>query len=163
MSSIEEKNGIVYIGMQRYYIEDLNKRNFYLENCTPYYFKIGFDEFVDGSWTGLLQQISDYLIEEYDYDMEKLLDFSVQWSKQKIFTIDNKSHALYKLKNGIYLNGNHTAVHSCWFLHDLLHFFGVNIDECRLLIKKKPITESPDVKEYYKKIVKDMFYNFIVR
>ena len=64
--SIEDKYGIVYLGMQRYYKEDLTKRDFNLEHCTPNYFKIGYDEFIESSWGHLLQQVADYLIEEYD-------------------------------------------------------------------------------------------------
>ena len=162
-SSIEAKYGIVYLGMQRYYKEDLHKRDFFLENCTPYYFKIGYDEFIDSRWTGMLQQICDYLIEEYDYDEEKLLSFSVEWSKQKIFIKESNNHGHYKLKNGLYINANHTAVHCCWLLQDILNFFGVNLNECTLLIKKKPISELKEVKEYYKKMVKGMFCEYLIQ
>lgn len=40
MESIENKYGIIYFGNQHYYNEDLSKRDYNLENCTPFYFQI---------------------------------------------------------------------------------------------------------------------------
>ena len=159
--SIEKEYGIVYVGMQRYYKENLHKRDFLLESCTPYYLQIGSDEFVDSTWIGMLQQACNYLIEESDFDQERIISFRVDWSKQSIFVKESTSHAHYKLKSGLYINVNHTAVHSCWLLQELLKFFEVNLDNCTLLVKKKPISETAEVKEYYQGLVKDMFCEYV--
>lgn len=160
-NSIEDKYGIVYLGNQRYYKEDLTKRDFYLEHCTPAYFKIGHDEFVESSWGHLLQKVADYLIEEYDKTKEELLEFSVDWSKQKIFLVQKKA-AYLELKNGMFINTNHTAVHCCWILQDLLKFFNVDLKECELIIKRKPIAEATEVKDYYNAAVKEMFKEYVI-
>ena len=147
--TIEEKYGIVYFGSQHYYIEDLTKRDYVLENCTPYYFKIGYDEFIVSVWGDLIQRVANYLIEEYPKTLEELKQFSYKWGKQKLFLDAPKLASHFPLKNGLYINCNHTALHSCWTIQDMLDFFGVDIKECKLIIRRNPVAEVKEVKDYY--------------
>ena len=70
MSSIEEKYGIIYLGNKHYYIEDLSKRDYSLENCLPLYLKIEGEEIYESTWINLLPAVAEYLIDEFDLSME---------------------------------------------------------------------------------------------
>lgn len=159
--NIEEKYNIVYFGKRRYYIEDLSIRDYSLENTTPYYFSIGFDEFVETAWVQMLAVVTNYLIEEYQPKNEELLNFNLSWSKAKLFSETNKGVNKVKLNCGLFLNVNHTALHSCWVLQEILNYFNVDISKCKLIIHRNPIAEPDEVKTYIKKRVKDAFKVYV--
>ena len=161
MESIESKYGIIYFGNQHYYNEDLSRRDYNLENCTPVYFRIGNDEFAETGWINLLPKVANYLIEEYDISKESLMNFKLEWSKAQVF-IEKKKVNCIELTNGLHMNCNHTSLHSCWVLQDLMKFCGIHSLSCKLIIKRNPCAEHDEVKEYYKEKHKNEFRSYVL-
>ena len=52
------------------------------------------------------------------------------------------------LTEDLFINVNHTALHSCWFLQDLLDYFKVDRSTVRFLIHRPSGAEPENVKEY---------------
>ena len=68
----------------------------------------------------------------------------------------------YKVvKDGLYINVNHTALHSCWFLQDLLAFFHVDLANVHFLIHRPSSAEPKRVKDYIEKRFKRNFIEYI--
>ena len=113
---------VVFEGKRRYYIEDLSVRDYTLENTTPYQLQL-FDTVIEEtSWGELLRKVSLFLLERFPEYMDTITDFRCQWTKQVMYSREKKTN--YKvLTEELFINVNHTALHSCWFLQDLLDYF----------------------------------------
>ena len=143
----EVYENVVFEGKRRYYIEDLSVRDYQLENTTPYQLSINSKIIVATAWGKMLCDMVNYLLEIHPVDKELLLDFRTTWTKSAMFADTPKTNHK-NLTNGLYLNCNHTALHSCWLLQDLLALFEVNISEVTLLIHRPCSAEPANVKQY---------------
>ena len=161
-NELSKKYGIVLLLNKRFYREDLTKRDFTLENTRPEYFRIVGDEFSESSWGKLLKEVADYLIKEYEPSKEDLLEMKLEWTKQKVFIESQKISSCQLLENGLYINTNHTALHSCWVLQDLLNYFSVNLKEVELLIHRQPIAEEKEVKDFFINTNKENFKYYLI-
>lgn len=65
MSMIIGDNIIVFEGKKRYYVEDLTKRDFILENTTPHLLKIDDFDFNENTWVEMIRSLTLYLILKY--------------------------------------------------------------------------------------------------
>ena len=138
---------VVFEGKRRYYVEDLSIRDYQLENTTPYQLSIKDKIMIATSWGQMLCDMVNYLLEIYPLENETLLDFRSTWTKSAMFAaLPKTNHKI--LSNGLYLNCNHTALHSCWLLQDLLALFSVNISDVTLLIHRPCSAEPSNVKKY---------------
>lgn len=159
--TLEEKYGIIYVGNKHYYKMDLSTHAFDLENSTPLYLKIEGYELYENAWTNLVYEVVKYIVEEFEYSQEELLKYELEWSKAKLFTINPKAN--YKrLLNGLYVNCNHTALHSCWVIQDFIKFSGIALFDCMLIVQKKACSEIEEVKKYYKQKHKDEFKSYVL-
>ena len=138
---------VVFEGKRRYYIEDLSVRDYTLENTTPYQLQL-FDTVIEEtSWGELLRKVSLFLLERFPEHMDTITDFRCQWTKQVMYSREKKTN--YKvLTEELFINVNHTALHSCWFLQDLLDYFKVDRATVRFLIHRPSGAEPGNVKEY---------------
>lgn len=151
---------VVFQGKRRYYIEDLTERDYSLENTTPYQLEIMGKVIEEHAWGLLLCRTAGLLLEIFPNYKDKIFDFRCPWSKAAMFTPEQKTN--YKLVvEGVYINCNHTALHSCWFLQDMLDFFQVNKAEVGLLIHRPSSAEPKNVKEYIEKRFKKNFAHYI--
>lgn len=151
---------VVFEGKRRYYIEDLTERDYVLENTTPYQLEILGHIIDEHSWGGMLCKCSDLLLTLFPDYNEKILTFQCEWSKQKMYSEEAKTN--YKLvREGLYINVNHTAVHSCWFLQDILKFFNIDMVNVHFLIHRPSSVEPERVKAYIEKRFKRNFAEFI--
>ena len=152
---------VVFEGKKRYYIEDLTKRDYNLENTTPYQLSVYDRIIVATSWGKLLTDTVNYLCELNDYDNETLLHFRTEWTKAEIFvTVSKTNHR--QLANGLYLNCNHTALHSCWLLQDLLKLFSVELSGVTLLIHRPCSAEPENIKQYIEKRFKKGMIEYLI-
>ena len=143
----EVYENVVFEGKRRYYIEDLSIRDYKLENTTPYQLSIKEKIIVATSWGKMLCDMVNYLLEINPLEKETLLDFRSTWTKSAMFAaLPKTNHKI--LSNGLYLNCNHTALHSCWLLQDLLALFSVNVSDVTLLIHRPCSAEPTNVKQY---------------
>lgn len=151
---------IVFEGKRRYYIEDLTERDYSLENTTPYQLEILEHVIEEHAWGNLLCRTSELLLDLFPEYLDKLFEFRCSWSKAQMFTLEKKTN--YKpIKCGLYLNCNHTALHACWFLQDLLDFFQVDKSSVSFLIHRPSSAEPKKVKDYVEKRFKRNFIEYI--
>ncbi len=156
-----DEANIVFEGRKRYYKEDLTQRDYFLENTTPY--KLYIFEYVleEGAWGEMIRSLASLLISIYNVDKETLMSYKCGWSKAAMFTAEKKTN--HKMVDeGLYVNCNHTALHGCWFIQDLLDLFNVNKADVTLLIHRPSGAESKEVKEYLLRKAKHEFAEFLV-
>ena len=141
------ENTIVFEGKKRYYVEDLTKRDYSLECATPHLLKIDDYEIQENAWVEMLRNLTAYLISTSAKSKEDIVSFKTQWSKQNIFSLISKTN--YKqLDSDLYVNCNHTALHSCWLIQDLLDFFGIDKSKVYFLIHRTPYAEPKQANEF---------------
>lgn len=151
---------VVFEGTRRYYVEDLSERDYSLENTTPYQLDILGHVIEEHAWGLLLYRTADLLLTLFPDYKNKILSFQCQWTKAKMFTLEPKTN-FKPLQNGFYINCNHTALHACWFLQDMLDFFGIEKSSVSFLIHRPSSAEPKKVKEYVEKRFKRNFTEFI--
>ncbi len=151
---------VVFEGTRRYYVEDLSERDYSLENTTPYQLDILGHIIEEHAWGLLLYRTADLLLTLFPDYKDKILSFQCQWTKAKMFTLESKTN-FKSLQNGFYINCNHTALHACWFLQDMLDFFGIDKSSVSFLIHRPSSAEPKKVKEYVEKRFKSNFKEFI--
>lgn len=137
----------IYIdGKKRYYYEDLSKRDYNLENTRPFLLSIDGYELSESSWVELIRNLSAYLIGIKPDYKNNILNFKVDWTKAKIFT-KNKIVNSKMIDKNLYVNCNHTALHSCWLVQDLLKYFEIDLKKVKFLIFRPSGAEPEEVKE----------------
>lgn len=151
---------VVFSGKRRYYIEDLTERDYALENTTPYQIEILGNVIEENSWGLLLCKVSNLLLGLYPEYIEAITSFRCQWTKSVIFSTEQKTN--YKpIDYNLFLNCNHTALHSCWLLQDILDYFQIDKAGVRFLIHRPCSAEPEKVKGYIEKRFKNGFLDFI--
>lgn len=151
---------VVFEGKRRYYIEDLSQRDYSLENTTPYQLEIYGHVIDEHAWGAMMCKVSDFLLNLYPEYREQIFDFRCAWSKQSMYSTEQKTN--YRVvRDGLYINVNHTALHSCWFLQDLLAFFHVDLANVHFLIHRPSSAEPQRVKDYIEKRFKRNFIEYI--
>lgn len=151
---------VVFEGERRYYIEDLTERDYSLENTTPYQLEIFDHAIEEHSWGHLLCKTAELLLDLFPEYNEKIISFRCPWSKAQMFSLEARTN-FKLLKSGVYVNCNHTALHACWFLQDLLDFFCVDKSAVSFLIHRPSSAEPKKVKDYVEKRFKRNFAEFI--
>lgn len=152
---------VVFEGKRRYYIEDLTQRDYTLENTTPYQFELDGHAIEERAWTIMICNVAKLLLELYPSFKETVTDFRCPWSKAEIFYCEKRTNAK-EVYPGLYINCNHTALHSCWLIQDLLDYFGIDKSKVSLLIHRPCSAEPKKVKEYIEKRFKRGFIDFIM-
>ncbi len=151
---------VVFDGKRRYYIEDLTERDYSLENTTPYQLDILGRAIEEHSWGNLLCRTTELLLDLFPEYREKLLEFKCPWTKAQMFSLEEKTN--YKpINGGFYINCNHTALHSCWFLQDLLDYFKIDKSSVSFLIHRPSSAEPKKVKDYVEQRFKRNFADYI--
>lgn len=151
---------IIFEGRKRYYKEDLSERDYLLENTTPYKMII-FDYVLEESaWGEMLRSLCTLLLSLFPMSQEEILSFKCPWSKSNMFSAVKKTN--FKLVGQtLYINCNHTALHSCWLIQDLLDFYKIDKTNVSLLIHRPSGAESNEVKEYITSRVRNEFIIFL--
>lgn len=65
------------------------------------------------------------------------------------------------ISNGLFVNVNHTAVHSVWLIQDLLDLYKINKKDCSLVIKRPPFCEPKEITDYVEEQMKSGFVLFL--
>lgn len=151
---------VVFDGKKRYYIEDLTDRDYLLENTTPYQINIMGHSIEEHAWTSMLAAVVRFLLTVYPEKGREVLLFKCSWSKAAVFGTEERIN-FKEVASNLYINVNHTALHSCWLIQDLLDYFGVNKSEVHFLIHRPCSAEPKRVKEYIEKRFKSNFIEYI--
>lgn len=140
-------------GMKRYYVEDLTQKDYLLENTVPYKITVLGETIEEHSWGNLLCEVVKLLLVRAPKSVEKMLEFRVSWTKKPMFSIDKRTNHK-PVQAGLYLNCNHTALHSCWLLGEILDYFQIDKSEVVFLIHRAPSAEPKAAREYFENQVK---------
>jgi hypothetical protein len=152
---------VVFFGKRRYYVEDLSKRDFHLENTTPYQIKILDNLIIETSWTNLVCKVAQLLLTLYPEMETNIFDFRCDWTKAKMFSTEQKTN-YKKVKDNLFVNCNHTALHSCWLIQDLLNYFKIDTTQVYCLIHRPCSMEPQKTREYIEKRFIGGFKDFII-
>ena len=145
-----DKYNLLIINKQRFYKEDLSNRDFLLECTSPYMFSFNSSNIKENTWTNMLLKIVELFLKKAPKSTKELLEFKTDWSKAPIF-LDNPKVNCSELSIGIYLNVNHTALHSVWLIQDLIKLFNLPLEECSLIIRRPPYIEPEEIVDYIEK------------
>lgn len=122
--------------------------------------KIDDYEIQENAWVEMIRNLTAYLISTSAKSKEDIVSFKTQWSKQNIFSLIPRTN--YKqLDSDLYVNCNHTALHSCWLIQDLLDFFGIDKSKVYFLIHRAPYAEPKDAVDYFVNKFKEEFSLFL--
>lgn len=152
---------VVFSGKKRYYIEDLTERDYNLENTTPYQIEILDNPIEAHSWGAMLCQIANLLLKLFPDYLSNIMEFKCGWSKAAMFSKEAKTN--YKsINHGLYMNCNHTALHACWVIQDLLDYFKIDKSTVKFLIHRPCSAEPAHVKAYIEKRFKRGFIEYLM-
>ena len=146
MQSIYDKYNIVYIDGCRHYVVDLKTKEYTFENTVPYCINIYGENIFDSSWKNMIEKVVNYIDRINPKTTAEMLAIKNSWGKQAVFSEEKKANFIpFK---GIYLNGNHTAVHAMWTIQLLLQEYSIDLDKCKFIIRRSPAAEPKEVREY---------------
>lgn len=138
---------ILLEGTRRYYRENLEERDFYLENTTPYKIELLEYTLIKTSWVEMIKEVASVLLEINPKSIEELKEFRTDWSKQCYFSEVKKTN-YREINDGLFVNCNHTALHSCWLIQDLLDFFEIDKANVIMYIHRPSAAEPKDVRAF---------------
>ena len=154
------ENSVVFDGSKRYYLEDLTKRDYFLENTTPFQLFLCNHIIEEHSWGSLLAETVKLLLVLYP-NVKNLLSFQSSWSKAAMF-VDEPKKNYRELNDELYINCNHTAVHSCWFLQDILDFYKIEKNDVVFLIHRPAGAEPQNIRNHIESYIKEDFQSYLI-
>ena len=161
IQELYEKYNVTLYRRKRIYKEDLATRDYMLSNTTPYFFV--YKDFICKShaWGELLVNLANYLDYSISKSLDELTNFHTKWSKQDIYSYSKKTnHKL--LSNGLFLNCNHTALHACWLVQDILEFYGIDTSLVDFRIHRSFTNEPKELRERLTQEFIKEFSDFLV-
>ena len=159
-SLISLYNNVVFSGFRRNYVENLSERDYTLEGCTPYQIIINDVVLEDGSWGDILCKLATYLLDQFPEKMDSIEEFRAPWTKTAMFSSTKKTN-FKPIGANLFLNCNHTALHSCWLVQDLLDYFGIKKNDVRMLIHRPSSAEKSELKQHIEKLFLIGFKKYI--
>ena len=88
--NIFEKHNILLRGNERFYIEDLNERDYVLEGATPIYIMIDDKYLSERSWIGLIPKLALHLQSKSPKSKEELISYRTGWTKTPMYTAEKR-------------------------------------------------------------------------
>ncbi len=159
-SLISLYNNVEFNGFRRNYVEDLSERDYALEGCTPYQIIINDVVIEDSSWGDILCKLAIYLLDKFPEKLDNIEEFRTPWTKATIFSSVKKTN-FKPIGSNLFLNCNHTALHSCWLIQDLLDYFGIKKSDVRMLIHRPSSAEKSELKQHIEKLFLIGFKKYI--
>jgi len=153
--TIEEKYNIYYFNNKRYYKADFASDVMLLQDTIPYCFEYKDIKIYESAWNRLTVKILEMLDEINPLSEAALLGLEYPWSHVDVFSTKKKTNFL-KFKD-IYINTNHTATHSGMSIRFLMETYGCDLKDCILCIRRHPIAEPSEVRNYYREQTKRAF------
>lgn len=139
---------------------NLKNRSLGFESFAPFLFEYQDISIQTGSWGNMALEILTALDNKHPKSEEELLNIRYNWSKSLVFS-KTKSSNFIPYKN-IFLNVNHTSLHSLWSIQQLLTEYDVDLDKARLLIFRHPGGEAPIVREYFRNLTTSSFRSALI-
>lgn len=146
--TIEDKFGIQYFNKKRYYKYDLSPELMVLGDTIPYFFEYNGKRIYESAWNRLTVKILEMLDSINPLPNETLLALEYKWSKTVVFSETKRTNFL-PFKD-IFINTNHTATHAGMNIQLLLKTYGVDPADCIFYIRRHPVAEPAEAREYYR-------------
>lgn len=163
LDDLFNKYNIVLNGDERIYVQSLTERDYNLESTTPFCLVIdNFLELREKAWTRIVKGVAKYLQTNYPLPLDELYEYRTEWSKAAVFGPDKFLDNCEKVCEDLYVSVNFTALHSLWFIQDLLKLYKIDLSSCYLMIHRSPIAEPLEVQEAIRKVVKNSFTNYLI-
>lgn len=162
MEELFKKYNLFFDGKKRKYVYPLPEKLFDMEYTTPLSITIGNDVLKVSSWGELITELIKYLLSFYPKNVDDLLKYKTKWSNAYIFSNEKKINHV-EIRPDLFVNLNHTALHSCWLVVDLLTFFNIDFSLCKLVIHRMPKAEPEEVRNFIRKNAKEDFRKYLVR
>lgn len=159
MIDIYEKYRIVHIDGCRHYYVNLKEKEYNFENTFPYCLTIESVQIYDTSWKGMIEKLCVFLDDLFPKSIEELLSIKNSWGKQDVFSSVKKTN--YTKFKTIFINTNHTSVHAMWTIQLLLQEYSVDLDKCQFIIRRLPIAEPKEIREYERNRAIETFRSFM--
>ena len=163
LDELFQKYNILLNGTQRIYTQSLTKRDYVLENTTPY--SIVIDNFLEikiKAWTKVVVGVVKYLQANYPLPLEELYEFRTDWSKAAVFGPEKFLDNCVEVCDGLFVSVNFTALHSLWFIQDILKKYKIDLSTCYLLIHRAPVAEPVEVQNAVREVVKNSFTRYLI-
>lgn len=151
---------IIFEGKKRYYLENLSKRDFNLENTAPHLLRINDYEIIENVWGEMIRSLCAYLLNIYPQYKTRTINFHTSWSKSEMFSSIPRTN-FKQIDENLYINCNHTALHACWLIQDLLDLFEIDKSKIYFLIHRTPSSEPEKCREYFKNKFKNEFSMYL--
>jgi len=148
LSALMNKYGVVFINGRRYYEFDLMTKLPILDNTVPFLFKYKDIEIYESSWNKMALRIVEELNKKHFRSTDYLLKLEYWWSKTNVFSRCKRTN--FTPYRDIYLNTNHTSTHSMMSIQCLISAFGVSLSDCYFLIRRHPISEPTEIRNYFR-------------
>ena len=155
-----ERNALIIINNKRYYKFDLNTENPFLDHTIPYRFTYRNIEIYEATWKHLLLRIINEVDNINPLDTDTLLGIKKLWGGSDIFVKEPKRY--YTEFKGIYLNTGMTATNTLLCIRTLLKAYGINISECELLIRRHHVSESEEIRTYFREKTISDFRDYLI-
>ena len=163
LDEVFKKYNIFLFGTERIYSQSLIERDYDLENTIPYFLIIDNRlRLTFKAWTTTIIEIVTYLQKYYPLPLEELYNFRTKWSKAQIFGPNKFIANCKQIDNNLFVSVNFTALHSLWFIQDILQFYKIDLSTCHLLIHRPPSAEPKEVQNIVSKVVKESFTSYLV-
>lgn len=153
-------NNVEFSGFRRNYVENLSERDYTLEGCTPYQIIINDVVIEESSWGNMLCRLTIYLLDNFPDKMATIEEFRAPWTKAVMFSSVKKTN-FKPIGQNLFLNCNHTALHSCWLVQDLLDYFGIKKKDVKMLIHRPSSAEKNELKQHIEKLFLMGFKQYI--
>lgn len=162
LDSLFAKYNVVCVGTTRIYGHSLADRSWNVENTAPFCVVVNGElELWDRAWSKIVKGIVQYLQATYPIDKEILYQYRTEWSKAQVFGKEKFIINSEKICEDLYVSINFTAVHSVWFIQDMLKLYNVDLNKCFLLIHRPPEREPKEIRDTIKNVVTDAFKFFL--
>ena len=163
LDELFQKYNILLNGTERIYVQSLEKRDYVLENTSPY--SIVVDNFLEvkvKAWTKVVEDVAKYLQTNYPLPLEELYAFRTKWSKAAVFGPEKFLDNCVQISENLFVSINFTALHSLWFVQDILEKYNIDLSSCYLLIHRSPVAEPLEVQNAVREVVKTSFTNYLI-
>lgn len=160
--NLAAKYNMIISGRRRRYIYPLPEKLFELEHTCPEYLDIGVEHITVSSWGELIVKLTTYLLDLREEYKNRILLFVAPWTKSSIFVTEKRINHV-EIKPGLFVNVNHTALHSCWLVIYLLEYFSIDFSVCNLVIHRLPKAEPTEVRNYFREETKKELRTYLRR
>ena len=162
VNNLAERYGFFYINGRRAYKIDLTTKHYAIDSYRPLTFLINGKPIDEGTWTRLIERLTNYLINKHSPDCVELLNHRVEWSKTPIFLKNSTLPAHIKLSNGIYVNCNRTATHLLWTIQEILVYFNFDLSDCELFVVIPQNKENTEVINHFYEENKTLIKKYLI-